>query len=107
MEEEMEEAMEEVMEEDTEEAHMEEEEGTSLKEQLLAILDTRLKEDTKPPRIRETTLRRPNKPIQQPLQDLLHMGAACSATVVGPRRLFSSASTTLASGENCAAASTM
>jgi len=105
MEEEMEEAMEEVMEEDTEEAHMEEEvdnteEGTSLKEQLLAILDTRLKEDTKPPRIRETTLRRPNKPIQQPLQDLLHMGAACSATVVGPRRLFSSASTTLASGES-------
>lgn len=64
------------------------EEGTNLKQQLLAILDTRLKEVTKPPLIRETTLRRPNKPILHLLQDLLHMGAAYSATVVGPRRLF-------------------
>jgi len=83
--------MEEAMEEVTKEAHMEGvdnmEEGTSLKQQPLAILDTRLKEDTKPPHIQETTLRRPSKPIQ-PLQDLLHMVAAYSATVVAPRKLF-------------------
>lgn len=73
------------------EAHMEEVdnmEGTSLKQQLLVILDTRLKEDTNPPRTQETTIRHPNKPIIQPLQDLLHMVAAYSATVVAPRRLF-------------------
>jgi hypothetical protein len=79
--------VEEVMEEVTKETHMEEVdnmEGTSLKHQLLAILDTRLKEDTNPPRTQETTLRPPNNPIQ----DLLHMVAAYSATVAAPRRLF-------------------
>jgi hypothetical protein len=83
----VEEVMEEAMEEVTKEAHMEEVdnmEGTSLKHQLLAILDTRLKEDTNPPRTQETTLRPPNNPIQ----DLLHMVAAYSATVAAPRRLF-------------------
>ena len=79
--------VEEAMGEVTKEARMEEVdnmEGTSLKQQLQAILDTRLKEDTNPPRTQETTLRRPNKP----LQDLLHMVAAYSATVAAPRRLF-------------------
>ena len=83
----VEEVMEEAMGEVTKEARMEEVdnmEGTSLKQQLQAILDTRLKEDTNPPRTQETTLRRPNKP----LQDLLHMVAAYSATVAAPRRLF-------------------
>ena len=82
--------MEEAMEEVTKEAHMEEvdnTEGISLKQQLLAILDTRLKEDTKLHRTQETTLRRPNKPIQ-PLQDLLLMVEAYSATVAARRRLF-------------------
>lgn len=105
----VEEVKEEAMEEVPKEAHMEEVdnmEGTSLKQQLLVILDTRLKEDTNPPRTQETTLRRPNKPIH-PLQDLLHMVAAYSATAAAPRRLFSSASTTLASEESFAAASTM
>ena len=85
-----EEVMEEAMGEVTKEARMEEVdnmEGTSLKQQLQAILDTRLKEDTNPPRTQETPLHRPNKPIQ-PLQDLLHMVAAYSATVAAPRRLF-------------------
>ena len=79
--------VEEAMGEVTKEARMEEVdsmEGTSLKQEVLAILDTRLKEDTNPPRTQETTLRRPNKP----LQDLLHMVAAYSATVAAPRRLF-------------------
>ena len=83
----VEEVMEEAMGEVTKEARMEEVdnmEGTSLKQQLQAILDTRLKEDTNPPRTQETPLRRPNKP----LQDLLHMVAAYSATVAAPRRLF-------------------
>jgi len=82
--------MEEAMEEVTKEAHMEEVdnmEGTSLKQQLLVILDTRLKEDINPPRTQETTLHRRNKPIQ-PLQDLLHMVVVYSATVAAPRRLF-------------------
>ena len=80
----------EAMGEAMEEAHMEEvdnTEGISLKQQLLAILDTRLKEDTKLHRTQETTLRRPNKPIQ-PLQDLLLMVEAYSATVAAPRRLY-------------------
>jgi len=61
------------------------EEDTSLSRPLLAILDTPLMEDTKPPNIQETTLRHLSKPIR----DLLYMPEAdYSATVGGQRRRF-------------------
>merc|ERR1719234_864500 len=108
----MEGAKREVMEEDHTEEVDSMEEDTN---QLLAILDTPVKEvvaillvviHLKEEDTQETTLRHLNKPLQS-LQDLLRTVAVCSATVVAPRKLFSSASTTSGNGENCAAASTM